>query len=202
MSFSQFTEDTHSLFLQRVFNHPINHIAISCIDIEGLVSWYTRILGFELIGPIRHFNRRDHPDAFSQIFVSYPETMRELKFAVLTSGNSVGIEVFQFVDPAPVVPDQFFEFPRVGVFHICVTDPNPEELVKKVESDGGRQIGDWMDYSRYGLIGHKGVYTQDPWGNVIEVMSASIERVSTAGRALAWMFELAKKEEAKAKTTL
>lgn len=113
--------------------------------------------------------------------------MRELKFAMLTSGNGVGIEVFQFVDPAPVLREEAFEFTRVGFFHICVTDPNPENLLEKVVGDGGRQIGGWMDYGRYGLVGHKGVYMQDPWGNVIEVMSLSVERVCSAGGALAWM---------------
>ena len=113
--------------------------------------------------------------------------MRELKFAILTSGNGVGLELFQFIDPEPVLRDQAFEFRRVGFFHICVTDPNPEELVAKVVHDGGKQLGGWMDYSQYGLAGHKGAYMQDPWGNVVEVMSISIERVCSAGGALAWM---------------
>ena len=113
--------------------------------------------------------------------------MRELKFAILTSGNGVGLELFQFIDPEPVLRDKAFEFTRVGFFHICVTDPNPEELVAKVVRDGGKQLGGWMDYSQYGLAGHKGAYMQDPWGNVVEVMSISIERVCSAGGALAWM---------------
>ncbi|PVH71906.1 hypothetical protein DL98DRAFT_87906 [Cadophora sp. DSE1049] len=176
-------------------NHAINHIAISCVDLEGLVSWYSRHLGFELIGEIRHFNRRDHPGVFATIFVSYPEEMRELKFAVLTSGNGVGIEVFQFIDPKPKVREDPFDFARVGVFHICVTDPDPVSLLAKIERDGGKRVGGWMDYSRYGLAGHRGLYMQDPWGNVIEVMSLSIERVSSAGAAVSWAQEQMKKVE-------
>jgi catechol 2,3-dioxygenase-like lactoylglutathione lyase family enzyme len=160
-----------------------------------LVSWYVRNLGFELLGPVRHLNKEDHPEAFTTIFVSYPEEMRELKFAILTSGNGVGLELFQFIDPAPVLRNEAFEFTRVGFFHICVTDPNPESLVEKVGRDGGKQLGGWMDYSRYGLAGHKGVYMQDPWGNVVEVMSISIERVCSAGGALAWMLEQQSQED-------
>lgn len=141
------------------------------------------------MGDVRRFNRRDHAQVFNTIFISYPEELQELKFAILTSGNGVGLELFQFIDPVPVPRDQAFEFTRVGFFHICVTDPNPESLVEKVKLDGGKQIGGWMDYSQYGLLGHKGVYMQDPWGNVIECMSISIERVCSAGGALAWMLQ-------------
>ncbi|KAL2068434.1 hypothetical protein VTL71DRAFT_16532 [Oculimacula yallundae] len=171
------------------FNRSINHVAISCTDLEALVKWYTSMLGFQLLSPIRHLNRTDHPEFFSTIFVSYPETLRELKFAILTSGNGVGIELFQFIDPAPILRDESFEFTRVGFFHICITDPEPEKLVERIESQGGRQLGGWMDYSQYGLEGHRGVYTQDPWGNTVEIMSISIERVCSAGGALMWMLE-------------
>jgi hypothetical protein len=112
--------------------------------------------------------------------------LQELKFAILTSANGVGIELFQFIDPAPILPDQAFEFTRVGFFHICITDPDPASLVRKVISDGGKQVGNYMNYSRHGFQGHQGVYMQDPWGNVIEVMSLSIERVVSAGGAIAW----------------
>lgn len=185
--------------LQTTFNRPINHVACSCTDLEALVSWYTRNLGFQVIGAIRHFKRAENPDPFNTIFVSYPETMKELKFAILTSGNGVGLELFQFIDPPPVPRDQTFEFTRVGFFHICITDPDPERLLQTIVRDGGKQVGGWMDYSRYGLTGHKGVYTQDPWGNVVEIMSISIERVCSAGGALAWMLERQRAEtEAKA----
>ena len=153
------------------------------------MKWYQELLGFEVLSPVRHFNRRDHPDVFTSIFISYPETMRELKFAIMTSGNGVGIELFQFVDPAPRPRDESFEYARTGVFHICVTDPDPEALLERVVGAGGKQIGGWMDYSRYGLVGHKGVYLQDPWGNVVEVMSISIERVCSAGGGVAWALQ-------------
>jgi len=42
-----------------------------------------------------------------------------------------------------------------------------------------------MDYSRYGLASHKGIYMQDPWGNIVEVISISIKRVYLARGALA-----------------
>lgn len=169
----------------------MNHIAISCADIESLVPWWHENLGFEIVSPIRSFNRTDHPDAFKYIFASYPESMRAVKLAILTSANGVGLEFFQFVDPPPVPRKESFDFATVGVFHICVTDPDPEALVRRVVAAGGKQLGGYMDYSRYGHEGHKGVYMQDPWGNVVECMSLSLDRVATASRHLAWYLEKA-----------
>ncbi|KAF5720251.1 glyoxalase bleomycin resistance family [Fusarium globosum] len=165
-------------------NRPINHIAISCPDIEGLVKWYKSVLGFEVIGDIQHCIRSKDPAPFETIFVSYPASLKELKFAILTTGNGVCIECFQFINPPPKPRDEDFEYTRAGVFHICVTDRNPEILAKKIVDEGGKMLGGWMDYSIFGLEGHKGIYTQDPWGNVVEIMSLSLERVSSTGTAL------------------
>ncbi|KPI40080.1 uncharacterized protein AB675_11574 [Cyphellophora attinorum] len=92
-----------------------------------------------------------------------------------------------------------FDYATVGVFHICVTDPDPEALVKKAVEAGGKQLGGYMDYSRYGHEGHKGVYMQDPWGNVVECMSLSLDRVATAGRHLSWYIEKLEAEKCAAK---
>lgn len=136
------------------------------------------------MGEVQHHKRSEDPTPFDTIFVSYPPSLEELKFAILTSGNGVGIECFQFIDPPCKPRDEEFEFARAGVFHICVTDSNPEVLMEKVVNRGGKVRGQWMDYSRYGLEGHKGIYTQDPWGNVVEIMSLSLDRVASTGAAL------------------
>ena len=148
------------------------------------MAWLTKVLGFELIGEIRHFKRSEDPTPFDTIFVSYPKDLQELKFAILTSGNAVGIECFQFIEPAAKVREEAFEYARAGFFHLCITDPNPEALVKTIIAEGGRTVGDYMDYSRYGLQGQKGIYTQDPWGNIWEIMSLSLDRVASTAEAL------------------
>ncbi|TPX11723.1 uncharacterized protein E0L32_007460 [Thyridium curvatum] len=117
---------------QKSSNLAINHIAISCVDLPALVEWYTDVLGFELVGEVQHHKRSEDPTPFDTIFVSYPPSLEELKFAILTSGNGVGIECFQFIDPPCKPRDEEFEFARAGVFHICVTDSNPEVLMEKV----------------------------------------------------------------------
>uniref|UniRef100_A0A0D2Y1L0 Glyoxalase/fosfomycin resistance/dioxygenase domain-containing protein n=1 Tax=Fusarium oxysporum (strain Fo5176) TaxID=660025 RepID=A0A0D2Y1L0_FUSOF len=73
-------------------NRPINHIAISCTDIEELIKWYTNVLGFEIIGDIQHCSRAKDPTPFETIFVSYSPLLQELKFAILTTGNGTRVE--------------------------------------------------------------------------------------------------------------
>ncbi|EED16049.1 glyoxalase/bleomycin resistance family protein [Talaromyces stipitatus ATCC 10500] len=172
------------------YNRPINHIAISCSDLTALVAYYTELLGFQLIGEIRHFKRSEDQTPFEAIFVSYPSTLQELKFAILATGNGVGIECFEFIDPTIKPREEAFEFTRPGFFHICITDPNPEVLVENIKQRGGRTLGQWMDYSRYGLEEHRGIYTQDPWGNVVEIMSLTLERVASAGEAMATLLKV------------
>lgn len=91
-----------------------------------------------MIGEIRHCKGSADPTPFETIFVSYPDTLQELNFAILTSGNGVGIEYFEFIDP-PVKPrgEAFeFTFTHPGFFHVCVTDPNPDLLVGTIWSRG------------------------------------------------------------------
>jgi hypothetical protein len=71
-----------------------NHVALSCVTIDAPVPWWTDILNFEIMSPIRQFSREAHPDMFKYTFYSYPEAMREVKFAVLMAGNGVDIEIF------------------------------------------------------------------------------------------------------------
>ena len=62
-------------------------------------------------------------------------------------------------------------YARGGFFHIAITAPDPEEVCKKIVSAGGCQIGKTIQLPG----GESALYTQDPWGNVIEVLSSSFE---------------------------
>jgi catechol 2,3-dioxygenase-like lactoylglutathione lyase family enzyme len=168
---------------QEPTNRAIYHIAISCPDIEGLVKWYKSALGFEVLSDIQHGIRAKDPAPFETLFAPYPPSLQEVKLAILTARNGACIEFFGFIDPPPKPGDEDFEFTRAGVFHICVTDRNPEILAKKIVDEGGKTLGGLMDYSSFGLEGHRGIYTQDPWGNVVEIMSLSLERAASFGTA-------------------
>lgn len=59
----------------------------------------------------------------------------------MATGNGVGFEVFQFIDPTFKANPIDFEYNRDGIFHICMTDSNPDALTGKVVQNGGRKQG-------------------------------------------------------------
>ena len=103
-----------------------------------------------------------------------------MKVAWLSAGNGVGFEIFEFIDPkfhqpqppstAAADDDLGFDYSRGGFFHIAVTAPDPAALLEKVVKAGGRQIGETID-----VYEDSALYFQDPWGNVVEVVSCSFE---------------------------
>ncbi|KAF2743524.1 hypothetical protein M011DRAFT_471279 [Sporormia fimetaria CBS 119925] len=106
------------------------------------------------------------------IFNIYGNKLQKVKVAFLGTGNSVGFEVFEFIDP-PHEPKQSseFEYFRSGFFHIAVTAPDVEEACKRAVENGGKQIGETV------TVGddERTLYVSDPWGNVVEVLSCSFE---------------------------
>ncbi|KAM5354067.1 hypothetical protein ACJ41O_000717 [Fusarium nematophilum] len=131
-------------------------------------------MGFQLIGDhIFHIKRSENPSA--AIFAIYGESLNEVKLAYLATGNGVGFEVFQFLDPGFRANTVDFEYNRGGFFHVCVTDPDPDALADKVVRSGGSRQGDTV---RVGG-GVTCVYVKDPWGNVVEIMDSSFDRMAT-----------------------
>ncbi|OQV04952.1 hypothetical protein CLAIMM_09762 [Cladophialophora immunda] len=156
-------------------NHVINHIAVVVPDVEAATEFYTSVLGFrKLAQNLRVVDRSKTPDA--QIFKIYGDRFNVVKIAMLTTGNGVGYELFEFIDP-PMKEWASFDVTRGGVFHIAVTDSDPEELCRRVIAAGGNKIGgtvkpyDHLDENDCAL------YMQDPWGTVIEVLSCSFEEL-------------------------
>ncbi|KAL2828067.1 Glyoxalase/Bleomycin resistance protein/Dihydroxybiphenyl dioxygenase [Aspergillus pseudoustus] len=167
-------------------NLPINHVAVSVRDIEAVTAWYTNILGFQLIGNrIFHIKRSESPAA--PIFAIYGESLHEVKLAYMATGNGVGFEVFQFVDPPPFEekPERATsgafkfqsEYRGTGFFHICVTDADPRALAERVVAGGGQRQGEMV---RVAAGTASCQYVRDPWGNVVELLDASFDRTATA----------------------
>ena len=84
-------------------------------------------------------------------------------------------ELFQFIDPPTRRPNTTgFEYTRAGLFHICVTDPQPQILADKIVANGGQQISPVLTVFP-GEI-YQAVYCLDPFGNLLEIMATSYER--------------------------
>ena len=58
-----------------------------------------------------------------------------MKMAWLSSANQVGFEIFEYIDPKAERRLHNFEYWKSGFIHICITDPNIEELCKKISEE-------------------------------------------------------------------
>jgi catechol-2,3-dioxygenase len=113
-------------------------------------------------------DRAEMPDG--PIFKIYDSKLHKVKVAWLGTGNSVGFEIFEFIDP-PHEPEPEFKYNRSGFFHIAVTAPDVDACVKRVIDNGGKQVGETVAMGGE----EKAAYASDPWGNVVEVLSCSFE---------------------------
>lgn len=113
------------------------------------------------------------PDA--AIFQIYPRDLRRVRIAWLSSGNGVGVELFEFQDPR-IQPgnEASFErdYNRGGLFHMAVTVPDVQAMTDRVVASGGRKIG-----AAVTVFQHRAAYIQDPWGNVVELLECSFEQL-------------------------
>ncbi|KAF2808990.1 glyoxalase/bleomycin resistance protein/dioxygenase, partial [Mytilinidion resinicola] len=150
-------------------NHVFNHVAISVANCDEAVEWYSKVFGFRRIRNDRTTTRTETPSG--PIFKIYGGSLHAVKTAWLGTGNSVGFEVFEFIDP-PHEPAPHFQYNRAGFFHIAVTAPDPDETCARAVREGGKQVGETIK-----MGAEKALYLGDPWGNVVEVLSCSFEHL-------------------------
>ncbi|OJZ80147.1 hypothetical protein ASPFODRAFT_76030 [Aspergillus luchuensis CBS 106.47] len=152
-------------------NLNINHIGMSVHNLDQAIQWYSTVLGFRLLRCVTR-SRAETPK--SPIFTMYGPIMQKAKVAFMAAGNSIGFELFEFVDPDFEEPRRSFEegaFTRGGLFHFAITVPDVGALAAKAVENGGRKICDPVKMG----AGEQALHIADPWGNVIECMSCSFE---------------------------
>jgi catechol 2,3-dioxygenase-like lactoylglutathione lyase family enzyme len=97
----------------------------------------------------------------------------------LNSGNLVGFEIFKYIDlKAERRTNDNFEYWKSGFFHICITDPNIEELCKRISESLGRQRSKIWEITPNN--GYKIVFCEDPFGNIIEIYTHGYEQTITS----------------------
>ena len=160
-----------------VYPRTINHIAVSVTDLDKAVKWYKEVFGFTVVnGPVE-FEADDSSLGIAARDIHGPN-FRKMRMVWLSSGNQVGFEMFEYIDPKAERRIDNFEYWKSGFFHICVTDPNIEELCKRISDSGGRQRSRiWnVDPDK----GYKIAFCEDPFGNVIEIYTHSYEQLVTS----------------------
>jgi catechol 2,3-dioxygenase-like lactoylglutathione lyase family enzyme len=151
----------------------VNHVGVGVADIERAIRWYQEVLGFTLLtGPMEvratpGYPANEERDVLGQNF-------NAMLLAHMVSVNGIGIELFQLLDPPHEKREPSLEYWKSGFFHICVTDPNIEELAERIAASGGRQRSKvWRKDSR--TEDYRFCYCEDPFGNIIEVYTHNYE---------------------------
>ena len=160
-----------------VYPRTINHIAVSVTDLDKAVKWYKEVFGFNVVnGPVE-FEADESSLGIAARDIHGPN-FRKMRMVWLSSGNQVGFEMFEYIDPKAERRIDNFEYWKSGFFHICVTDPNIEELCKRISDSGGRQRSRIWDVDPD--KGYKIAFCEDPFGNVIEIYTHSYEQLVTS----------------------
>jgi catechol 2,3-dioxygenase-like lactoylglutathione lyase family enzyme len=149
----------------------INHVGINVGDLDAAVVWYHDVFGFEvLVGVGTH--TLDTPAGERRRDVFGPR-WREMKLAHLATPSGVGIELFQFVDPAYIAPEDPFEYWRQGIFHVCFTVDDLEASLERLRAAGGI-VRTQVHQIRPGTAV---AYCEDPWGTIIELSSGTYRQI-------------------------
>jgi catechol 2,3-dioxygenase-like lactoylglutathione lyase family enzyme len=185
----------HSLSVQSVdifphlFSSPVlmpprafNHVAVSVTDIDSAMRWYRDVIHMTLLvepTEITTYEKEEKnydPHLAKLVKAIFGPKLGKFKICHMSSANGVGIELFQFIEPASQLrpEENNFEYWKTGYFHICITEPNIQELADKIASTGGKRRTDVMEVALGS--GKKFCFCEDPFGNVIEIYSHSYEQ--------------------------
>jgi lactoylglutathione lyase family protein len=159
------------------YPRAFSHIGLSVPDVDAAFKWYTEVLGLYPIMTPTTITKDD--SAIGQMCTDvFGPGWTSFRICHLSTVDKIGIELFEF--PKHVKPENNLEYWKTGIFHFCITDPDVEQLAKKIVETGGKQR---MPIRHYypGEKPYRMVYCEDPWGNIIEIYSHSYELTYSAG---------------------
>lgn len=170
------SEKSVSLTTQKQFDsdrpYPVNfsHFGVTVPDLDEALTFYKEVFGWYLVaGPIKVTEAGDNP--LSKIGREiYGEGWETFRFVHLASADGIGFEIFEFAhnNQERSVDSPF----KTGFHHVSVQSPNVSDLVQRIKEHGGKQTTKLFQLSP-GKDGYKMVFTEDPFGNVIEIYSHS-----------------------------
>jgi catechol 2,3-dioxygenase-like lactoylglutathione lyase family enzyme len=154
-----------------------NHVAISVTDIRRGVEWYRDVMGMSVMaGPVKISGSTDgntDPHLAALVRNVFGESLGSFWICHMTTANKVGIELFQFLEPAAEKRRDNFDYWRTGFFHIAITEPLIAELADRIASSGGKRRTDVMELAAGS--DRKICFCEDPFGNIIEIYSHTYE---------------------------
>jgi len=152
----------------------MNHVGVCVGDIDAAVAWYTEVLGLLLLdGPMDCDTTTAGASRRKEVF---GERWASMRLAHLLTANSCGLELFQFIEPRAFRPSENFEYEKFGPNHLAFTVADFDAAHARIIASGGRARTAVHDVNDNTLI----CYCEDPWGNVIEIVSRPYAELSVA----------------------
>jgi predicted enzyme related to lactoylglutathione lyase len=146
-----------------------NHIGLTVPDIFAAIDWYGKVFGAtHIMGP--RLLAADAKASHETPGIFGPRFRRAYQAHLLLT-NGVGLELFQFIEPEVEMPAENMAYWNRGPFHFAVTCADVDALAADIVVNGGRKRIEPIDF----VPGRpwRLCYCEDPWGNVVEIMSAS-----------------------------
>jgi len=152
------------------YPRSLSHIGIGVDDIESTVEWYEEVLGLNrVLGPEKIKAGEEHIGTLLAA-VDQPPDFEWIKLALLSTGDHVGVEFYEFDQQDQKADDGR----RPGLSHFCIQDPNIEQLAADIEANGGEHIEEvWQILPEKP---YKMTYCKDPFGNVLEIHTHGFEQ--------------------------
>ena len=152
----------------------LNHVGVCVPDIHRAVAWYADVFGFTVVKKPFRIARNGSQDGEVAAGVLGPG-FKDMMIAHMATADGVGFEVFQFVEPDTLAAAAGNAEWRSGFFHIALTHPDVPAMAARIAAAGGRQrspvLYNFEDES------HCICYCEDPFGNVVEIMSTRYEQL-------------------------
>lgn len=161
--------------MEKPYPRSLAHVAVSVPDIEAAIDWYQSMLGWTVIMDPKLV--KSNEGYGGKRAANLLGEFHEMKVAHLTTGNQIAVEFFEF---SATQDSGQPESLHSGFFHICVVDPDVEELAERIDSNGGDHHTEiWRieeDDERRLLT-----YCKDPYDNIIEIYSHNHEQMVLSG---------------------
>lgn len=145
----------------------VNHIGITVGNLDEAIEFYTTVFGLELlVGAETASTSTPGADRRAEVFGA---RWGEMRLAHLADGNGTGVELFEFIEPAMVYPEEHFDYRRVGFSHLAFTVDDLEAAMAALTSAGGG-VRTGIHTVRPGC---RICYCKDPWGNPVELSTGT-----------------------------
>jgi catechol 2,3-dioxygenase-like lactoylglutathione lyase family enzyme len=151
----------------------LGHVGLCVANLDAAIAWYCEVLGCELLDGPWDIDVED-PRLTAKLRDVFGAELRRARIAQLGLDGGVGLELFEFVEPAThrPVPASYF---HAGFSHVCFTAPDLEAMVERIRAAGGRiRTEVWPAHPRHP---HRFVHFEDPFGNLLELHSHSNEEM-------------------------